>query len=294
MLSASAIVCAPLAARGCCFGVLVLAHFDLRRHFDAADRSLAEELALRAAVAADNAELFAAANEAIRARDEFIAVASHELRTPLTTLSLKLDAFLRAPSKHSLIATAESMRASVGRLSLLVDNLLNARHVGDLRSSLHLEDVDLAQIVRDVVERFRPAVERAGASLPVKGADAAVNGRWDPTRVDQILTNLLTNALKYGRGKPIEVAVECDERTATLIVRDQGIGIAAHDLERIFGPFERAAPTRGYGGLGLGLFITRQLVEAHGGRIDVKSAPGEGTTFTVALPRKPTGADRPQ
>ena len=89
----------------------------------------------------------------------------------------------------------------------------------------------------------------------------------------------------------VEVAVECDERAATLIVRDQGIGIAAPDLERIFGPFERAAPTRGDGGLGLGLYITRQLVEAHGGRIDVKSVPGEGTTFSVELPREPTGAD---
>jgi signal transduction histidine kinase len=114
-----------------------------------------------------------------------------------------------------------------------------------------------------------------------------VDGRWDPVRVDQILTNLLTNALKYGRGKPVEVTLECDPHTAKLIVRDHGIGIAAPDLERIFEPFERAVPTRSYGGLGLGLYISRQLVEAHGGRVDVKSVPGEGTTFTVELPRTP-------
>ena len=293
ILSARSLVCAPLAARGCCFGVLLLADFDSVRRFNAADRSLAEDLALRSAVAADNAMLFQAANEAIHVRDEFIAVASHELRTPLTTLSLRLDALLRASSRQPIapdefLGSAESMRVSVRRLSMLVDNLLNARHIGDLGSNLHLEDVDLAKLVREVVDRFQPASGRAGCSLSVRGADDAVIGRWDPVRVDQVLTNLLTNALKYGRGKPVEVTVEGDPHTAKLIVHDYGIGIAAPDLGRIFEPFERAVPTRGYGGLGLGLYISRQLVEAHGGRVDVKSVPGEGTTFTVELPRTAT------
>jgi signal transduction histidine kinase len=293
-LSIHSLLCAPLAARGCCFGALLLAQCDSTRGFSAEDQSLAEELALRSAVAVDNGTLYQQANEALRAREELIAVASHELRTPLTAVMLMVDKLLRtlsrreAISPEELVKMGEAMRGSLRRLAGLVESLLDSRDIGDLRSSLVLENMDIAAVVREVAERFETPAERARCALEVRGADKAVLGRWDRLRIDQILTNLVANALKYGRGKPVEISLESDAHSVTMTVRDHGIGIADHDVERIFERFERAAPVTNYGGFALGLYITRQLVEAHGGRVRVTSAIGQGSTFVVALPRTST------
>jgi signal transduction histidine kinase len=155
------------------------------------------------------------------------------------------------------------------------------------------ERIDLGEMVREVVDRFAPPSADAGTIHVHMGA--AVQGAWDRMRLEQILTNLLSNAVKYGAGKPIavEVGVTGPEADAEvwLAVRDRGIGMAADDLGRIFGRFERAASTRNYGGLGLGLWIVRQVVDAMGGSISAESEPGHGSTFTVRLPRRaPTPA----
>jgi signal transduction histidine kinase len=118
-------------------------------------------------------------------------------------------------------------------------------------------------------------------------ADTPVRGYWDPARIGQVIANLLTNAMKYGRGRPITIAVTAEGSTAHLIVRDQGIGIAPEHLDRIFGRFERAVAPGQYSGMGMGLYITREIVEAHGGTITVTSALEQGATFTVTLPRVP-------
>ena len=143
--------------------------------------------------------------------------------------------------------------------------------------------IDLGALVVCVVDRHRGHAERLGCSLVVEAA--RVTGNWDRIRIEQIVTNLVTNALKYGAGKPVRVAVTGGATDARLIVQDEGIGLERTDLERIFEKFGRAAPPTSYGGLGLGLYIVRKLVEAHGGRIEVASSPGLGATFVVTLPR---------
>src|SRR5262249_53117191 len=146
------------------------------------------------------------------------------------------------------------------------------------RFNIQLEDFDLVELVGEVVERFEEEARRAGSAVTI-AAPASARGRWDRTRLDQALTNLLANAIKYGAGKPVEVAVAVDAAIARVTVHDEGIGIASEDLHRIFDRFERAVSSTHYGGLGLGLYIARQIVEAHGGQIQVKSNPGAGATF---------------
>ena len=157
-----------------------------------------------------------------------------------------------------------------------------ASHVSRITAgkvTLHRERLDLADVAREVVERY------AGASRSrIELRTVSAPGSWDRTRLEQVVTNLLANAIKYGDGKPIDVIVEPRDGGAAFIVRDRGIGIAPQDADRIFGRFERAISATAYGGLGLGLYIARQIVVAHGGRISVESTPGEGATFTVVLP----------
>ncbi|WP_395813359.1 sensor histidine kinase [Archangium minus] len=175
------------------------------------------------------------------------------------------------------------MERGVGRLSVLVDELLDVSRITSGRLVLHLEDVDLAELVREVVERIRPEAERVGCELRLQVPGPVVS-RWDRLRLEQVLSNLLSNALKYGAGYPVEVALRVSGTQVLLQVRDEGIGIDPALQERIFERFERAVSDRHYGGLGMGLWITREIVTALGGSIQVESAPGRGATFTVTLP----------
>jgi PAS domain S-box-containing protein len=235
--------------------------------------------------------------KAIRVRDEFLTIASHELRTPLTTLELQLEMIERLlrkrpeepPDDRFGRKVALALR-QVERLKGLIDGLLDVSRIAMGRLELDLAEIDLGEIAREVAERFEDEAERQRCSLRVEGD--SVLGLWDKVRIEQVVTNLVTNAIKYSPGTAIEVLVSGDERCATLCVRDRGIGIRSQDLARIFERFERAVSSRNYGGLGLGLYITRQVVEAHGGSIDVSSQPGEGATFTVRLPRAPAAAAR--
>ena len=145
------------------------------------------------------------------------------------------------------------------------------------------EEFDLADLVRQVAEDFRDPAAQAGSELRLELTPA--HGAWDRLRIEQVLVNMLSNAVKYGAGKPIEVRLEAPADRVRLAISDEGIGIAPDDLTRIFSRFERAAPIRQYGGLGLGLFISKHIVEAHGGGIAVSSKVGQGSTFVVELPR---------
>jgi PAS domain S-box-containing protein len=240
------------------------------------------------------------AGEAIQARDEFLSIASHELRTPLSALVLQLaglqkalhEASVQSPNGKLTGKVDKAIRAT-GRLTRLVDSLLDVSRIASGRLQLRPEDHDLAEVARDLVEREADAARRAGCELRYH-AEAPIRGFWDRVRLEQILENLLSNAMKYGAGNPIEVTVTAAADAATIAVQDHGIGISKADLERIFGRFERAVSVRNYGGLGLGLYITRQLVEAHGGTIGVTSEPGAGTLFTVELPRRPEYRARPK
>jgi PAS domain S-box-containing protein len=225
-----------------------------------------------------------------RVRDDFLGIASHELKTPLTTLRLQSDSLAhlmaRGPLAPERIASkVETMRAQVGRLEALIAALLDVSRISAGRLPLATEDVDLSALAREVVERFAEELAQSGCTVTLR-AELPILGHWDRLRLDQVITNLLTNAMKYGKGKPIEVAVVADgPDTAELSVTDHGIGIALENQERVFERFERAVTPREYGGLGLGLWIVARIVQESGGLVDVHSAPGEGARFTIRLPR---------
>lgn len=230
--------------------------------------------------------------EAVRARDEFLSIAAHELRTPLTPLRLQLDSLELALERGGLLDDEALRRrldratSSTLRLSRLVDDLLDVSRLRIGHMRLAPQEVDLVAIARDAIANHSGEARRD--TTPVRLlAPAPVVGWWDRARLEQVVGNLLVNALKYGAGKPVDVAVSGLDGTARLEVRDQGIGIEPADAERIFDRFERAVSAHHYGGLGLGLYIARQIVVAHGGEIGVESQPGAGATFRVELPRTP-------
>ncbi|MFL5313389.1 MAG: ATP-binding protein [Myxococcales bacterium] len=279
-------IAVPLSARGQVLGAMTVVTTPASgRHYDAVDVRTAEELGERVAAALDNAALYRREQEAVRARDDFLSIASHELRTPLTPLRLQTQILRRlltqpdTPPREKLAASLDTLDRQTDRLGRLVNDLLDVSRITAGKLTLHLERLDLADVAREVVERY------AGASRSlIELRMLPAPGNWDRTRLEQVATNLLANAIKYGEGKPIDVVVEPRDGGAILAVRDRGIGIAPQDAERIFGRFERAISATSYGGLGLGLYIARQIVVAHGGRISVESAPGEGATFTVSVP----------
>jgi signal transduction histidine kinase len=236
------------------------------------------------------------AESAVIARDEFISVASHELRSPLTTLQLELQSLLRAAHKPNGVVIGEPVmrrlqnaNAHSQRLGRLVHNLLDVSRLSAGQLQLEIEEVDLVEITAHVVDMSKESMARAVCVCTTQ-APGPVVGAWDRLRLEQVLTNLLENAMKYGARKPIEVSVTGDDQYAELVVRDHGIGIATEDQQRVFERFERANPARKQPGLGLGLWITSQLVQAHGGTIRVESQVNEGATFTIRLPRRAAAA----
>ena len=226
------------------------------------------------------------AQDALRERDEFISVAAHELRTPLTALQLKLQGLERGlvGDADKKTERLEGAVRQTERLARLIDRLLDVSRIAQGRLELSPEELDLSTLVRQVADDFRDPAANARVALELQLPEKA-EGTWDRLRIEQILVNLLSNAVKYGAGKPVIVKVEVKDDVVRLTIADRGIGIASQDVNRIFGRFQRAAPTRHYGGMGLGLYITRHIVEAHQGTISVDSAAGEGATFVVELPR---------
>jgi signal transduction histidine kinase len=220
------------------------------------------------------------------------------LKTPLTAVQLQLQGLrevLRkeAPEFRAASSTVE-MRVgravrSTARLGQLIENLLDVSRITTGRMKLNLEEFDLGEAVCEVVERIREEVRRTGSAVTLSSVEA-ITGRWDRIRIEQVVTNLLSNAIKYGSGKPIEVELGGNHGSAIVRIIDHGIGISEEDRERIFGRFERAVPSRNYGGLGLGLYIARQIIGAHGGTVKAESTPGGGATFVVELPLVPPAA----
>lgn len=283
---ASAMV-VPMAGYGAVLGAIALG--ASQHTYAAADLATAEEIGRRAGTGIENARLYLQAQRAIRVRDQFIAIASHELNTPLTTLLLAIDAVQRAledfPEPPERLRSNLALLARQGqRLTALVSNLLDVTRIEAGVLHVSPQPMDLSAVVRDVVARHEHHAARARCLLEVAAADPIV-GDWDPSRVDQVVSNLLSNALKYGAGKPVSLVAEADGDTARLSVTDRGIGIAPEDHERVFQRFERAVPDDGLEGMGLGLWITREIITRLGGSIRVESQPGTGARFVVELPR---------
>jgi PAS domain S-box-containing protein len=280
-------MCVPLRGFGRIFGAMTFVSSDSGRRFDATDLRLAEQLASLAANALDNVRLYAEAERAIRVRDEFLSVASHELRTPLNAAQLLVETVGEQVSPEQATGgVAESLaqlRGSIGRIGNLIEELLDVSLISAGRLALELRDgVDLGSIAGEVASRFDEDLRRAQCRLNLRVKP--VLGRWDPRRLDQVVTNLLSNAIKYGPGRSIDLEVESTDSTAIVRVRDEGIGIPPEDQSRIFRQFERAASGRLYRGMGLGLWIVRQIVEAFSGSVRVESEPGVGSTFIVEIP----------
>jgi signal transduction histidine kinase len=238
---------------------------------EAARREILE--AERAKRAATEAEL--------RTRDDFLSLAAHELRTPLTALQLSLQSLARTlPNPPDLVSKAA---AQGRRLSELVEELVEVSQIHLGRVILIRREVDLSELARDAVAERSAEAKNARCEVQVFAAPSVV-GRWDPGQITHVLSNLLSNAFRFGAGAPVEISVERLDSRARIVVRDHGIGIPVGRLPFVFDLFERAAPSRNYGGLGMGLFVARALVQAHGGTIDVESTEGMGATFTVDLP----------
>jgi PAS domain S-box-containing protein len=245
------------------------------------------------------------AEEEIRQRDEILTIASHELRAPVGSLQLQVGLLQRVATttandihtvRDAMGKTAselDSMRDRMGkierharRLAQLIEQLLDASQVRGGRFPLKLEETDLADLARETVGALRDELEGTGSAVTLVAARPVV-GRWDPIRIEQVIANLLLNAAKFGRGNPIQVSVEGDAERAWVSVSDEGVGIEPADRERIFLPFERAVAAGGVMGLGLGLYIAQQIVQAHGGVLTLESVAGAGSTFRVELPRIP-------
>jgi PAS domain S-box-containing protein len=215
----------------------------------------------------------------VRGRDEFISIAAHELRTPLMPMRIAVDLLLQKGADAELRARVEMLDQAVSRQTETIEALLDLSRINAGLTANDVEPFDLDEVVGQVVARF----DRRSAPV-VMAASPRSPGSWDRGKVERVVSNLVTNGVKYGDGRPVEVAVEDHGARVHLVVRDQGIGIAPADQARIFERFERAVSERNFGGLGLGLWISRQIVAAHGGSIFVDSQPGAGSTFTVELP----------
>jgi PAS domain S-box-containing protein len=231
----------------------------------------------------------AESERALRLRDEFISIAAHELRTPLTALRMQIQLLTRllpeieSEKAATLLSLMRSSEVHLDRFAKLVDDLLSVSRISAGPLSIQRCPAELTGLVRRVAQQYQEELSRAGCSLVLHLPESVV-GMWDPSRLEQVLVNLLGNAAKYGAGKPIEISVEARGATARLAVRDHGIGIASADQKRIFDRFERAVSMKTFGGFGLGLFISSQIVKAHGGTLRVESTPGEGACFIVELP----------
>jgi signal transduction histidine kinase len=249
---------------------------------------LAEDFGERVGTALNNARLYRQATDALRVRDEFLALAAHELRTPLTSLRVSCEHLLMQAAdigENTIVKPAQRILRQSRRLSRLVNRMLDASLAGRRAPAIYPERVDLVALVREVIDELSKTHAPIETDLP-----ASLVGYWDGDRLQQVIGNLLDNALKYGRGHPVRVTLVSDATQATLTIADKGIGIDPERLPHLFEAYERGESSRNYGGLGLGLFLSRQIVAAHGGTLRVRSRREVGSEFIVTLPLAPAAA----
>jgi signal transduction histidine kinase len=297
-------ICAPIILGDRVVACFYGAHSEIGGLFGENERKIAEFIGTLAGAALENAEGFSRlerlseerrklhleAEKAIRHRDEFLSIASHELRTPLTSLKLQSQLIHRQAKENGIsnvptermVKFLDLTQKQIGRLNHLIEDLLDVSRLNVGRFVLNAEVSEVGQIVRDILARFHEDLKAAGCEVRIQ-TTARVYAKIDPFRYEQVVINLITNAIKYARGSALEVSLEPRNRKICLTVRDFGPGIRIEDQTRIFRRFERATGSSS-NGLGLGLFIASEIMKAHGGSIRVDSAPGKGSTFVVELP----------
>lgn len=283
------IIFVPLFARGKTIGVLSLA--SRKRLYDSKSLKLAEELGRRAAVAVDNAQLYKTAREAIKVRDEFLSIASHEFKTPLTSILLHLQTLLSMFSSENVSSEKvkkaykmlQSTEHQTRKLSRLIKDLLDISLISTGKMNLKLEYIDLVSIVKDVLSYYSVHQEGKKYNISLEVEDSPLIGLWDSVRVDQVVSNLVSNAVKYGKGRPINITLKRKNSKAVFIISDKGIGIKKEYIPYIFNRFARAVHGKEVKGLGVGLYVIHQIILAHKGKIKVVSQEGKGSTFTLEL-----------
>ena len=259
----------------------------LARQLEELERSRREQEVLLDELRSTKVEL----ENAVRMRDDFMSIVSHELKTPLNTLILEVQLRklqlgrknLAAFSDDKLQQMVDKDERQIQSLIRLIDDMLDVSRIRTGKLSIRPTQVDLGKLVASVVENFAPQMEASGCTLLFQRPEPVI-GLWDEFRIEQVLANLLTNAMRYGAGKPVQVNVSTTAAGACIEVRDHGIGISQKSLARIFCQFERAEGSESSAGLGLGLFIAEQIIKAHSGRIQVESEEGKGALFRVLLP----------
>ena len=259
----------------------------VKQQVEALEQSRREQEVLLAQLQVTQGEL----EHAVRMRDDFMSIVSHEVRTPLNGLILETQLRKMHLARDNAAAfTLDKMKAMVERderqiqsLIRLIEDMLDVSRIRTGKLSIRPGQFDLSRLVSTLVETFAPQISAAQSSVNLN-AESPVVGLWDEFRIEQVVSNLLTNALRYGAKSPIDVSVYVEGENAIVEVRDQGIGISEENQQRIFQQFERVSAKHAVAGLGLGLFISEQIVAAHGGKITVQSALGEGAVFRVSLP----------
>jgi signal transduction histidine kinase len=279
------------------FGALSFIAAESGRRYGSQDLILATEIGRRASLAVENARAYAEARAAVQVRDNFLSIASHELRTPLSALTILMTSLVRAANQGRLLQLgAEALKdrmlkgeRQTKQLTRLVDRLLDVSRLSSRDMQLELGETDLAEVVREAIVRLEDAAADEGISIDLETTGPAI-GRWDRSRLDQVVTNLLANAIKYAPGSRVVVQVaRAGPALIRLAVKDDGPGIPAEAQERIFDQFARAASSNSPG-MGLGLWIVKRVVTAHGGTVTLDSAPGDGACFTVTLPLEAAAA----
>jgi len=286
------LLCMPILRQQDVIGLIYLENDITPYAFSPQHLTVLQLLAAQAAISLQNADLYENLRKAVELRDDFLALASHELRTPIVPLKLYLDLLIRQvqklprgilPQLDSLSGAIEKTRGRLDEMQRLIDSLFDESLIKEGRLVLKKERTNLVQLVSQIVQRLEPELRKVGCTVDMQ-APTDLIGNWDSPRLEQVVVNLLTNAMKFGPGKMIRVGIDRDAYHTTITVTDQGIGISKEDQSRIFKKFERASSPMKYFGLGLGLHIAQEIAVAHGGVITVQSDPGEGATFTFKLP----------
>lgn len=233
-----------------------------------------------------------AMQEALFYRDEFLSIASHELKTPLTSIKLQSQLFKRMVArKDPLVYRPDRLNRlmdqtdkHVTRLVRLVDDMLDISRIRSGKLSILKEMVDCSYLFTEVAEKFKSQFAEAGVEGPVIEHIEPCVAACDRFRIEQVLSNLLNNALRYGRNRPVSISLKAINDQVEFAVKDQGLGISKKDQLKVFSRFQRAIPASEVSGLGLGLYIAKQIIEAHNGKIKVESELGSGSTFTFSIP----------
>jgi signal transduction histidine kinase/HAMP domain-containing protein len=285
----SSIACLPLIIGSEVLGALSFS-FEISRQFNNSEKDFMLALTRQCAQAIHRSMLYDDAKKAIEVRDEFLSIASHELRTPLTPLKLQIQGVARQIRNGKAELTPERLQKlldtserQINRLSGLIDDLLDVSRITSGKLILKKSNFRLSEVIEEVLSNYSQPLKDAHSLIDLVTKED-VEGHWDRVRLEQVIINLLTNALKYAPGKTIHIELARKNDKAIIKVRDEGPGIAEQDFERIFYRFERVASKENVGGLGLGLYISKQIVDAHHGSIYVESIFGTGSTFTVELP----------